>query len=412
MATRNIVPRADGEGTIGTTLKKWLSGFFKVLGIDNYIDLNTTTNPSHQEGRTFYDSEEHALSLYNENSEVTHNLGRELLVRVKNLTGSDIDNGKAVYINGSNGAGVPTIALAQANLESTSQCFGLTTCIIPNGGYGYVTSVGKVNFVDTSMFSNGDILYVSDTEAGGLTTVKPSIAVIVGYVILATSGANGVIFVYGSQLGAVGADMLKSVYDINDNGIVDKSETLNDGSSGDGNEVTASDARDHLDNLTKHREINDSGIGVTDLWSADKIITQLNTKKSKEIFFKTDQDSNYGNYRVQGLVGGGTQRFTFRIPSDFNSVTSLTLIFAPTNTIAGGQTCDLDSDYGAVGENYAIHSESVAGFPISGNANEWTELDISSVFTSLSAGDLAGFELDLNSIGTSINILGILLKYS
>lgn len=31
MATKNIVPRADGEGQIGTTLKAWLKGYFKQL---------------------------------------------------------------------------------------------------------------------------------------------------------------------------------------------------------------------------------------------------------------------------------------------------------------------------------------------------------------------------------------------
>ncbi len=44
---------------------------------------------------------------------------------------------------------------------------------------------------------------------------------------------------------------------------------------GTGNEVTASDARSHIDNADIHREINDSGDGATDLWSADKIITEL-----------------------------------------------------------------------------------------------------------------------------------------
>jgi hypothetical protein len=36
MATRNIVPRATSEGSLGTSLKKWLSAF---------IDTLTLTNP-------------------------------------------------------------------------------------------------------------------------------------------------------------------------------------------------------------------------------------------------------------------------------------------------------------------------------------------------------------------------------
>jgi len=34
MSTRNLVPRANNEGGIGTTLKKWATGFIKVLNVD------------------------------------------------------------------------------------------------------------------------------------------------------------------------------------------------------------------------------------------------------------------------------------------------------------------------------------------------------------------------------------------
>lgn len=33
MSTRNFVPRADGEGSIGTSAKNWLSGYFKQLNV-------------------------------------------------------------------------------------------------------------------------------------------------------------------------------------------------------------------------------------------------------------------------------------------------------------------------------------------------------------------------------------------
>lgn len=42
MATRNIVPRADNEGGIGTTLKKWATGFIKVLTVDTINALTPT----------------------------------------------------------------------------------------------------------------------------------------------------------------------------------------------------------------------------------------------------------------------------------------------------------------------------------------------------------------------------------
>lgn len=44
MATKNIVPRADEEGGIGTSAKKWLSGFFETIyvsSIKNLTDLGS-----------------------------------------------------------------------------------------------------------------------------------------------------------------------------------------------------------------------------------------------------------------------------------------------------------------------------------------------------------------------------------
>jgi len=49
--------------------------------------------------------------------------------------------------------------------------------------------------------------------------------------------------------------MKKSIYDANDNNIIDKAEKLNDGSSGGGNEVTALEARSHIDNNNIHKSI-------------------------------------------------------------------------------------------------------------------------------------------------------------
>lgn len=41
MATKNIVPRADSEGQIGTSLKKWLKGVFVNLLVSGSITDGT-----------------------------------------------------------------------------------------------------------------------------------------------------------------------------------------------------------------------------------------------------------------------------------------------------------------------------------------------------------------------------------
>lgn len=44
MATRNIVPRATGEGSIGTSAKTWGAGYFDNLAVTNIITGNVTGN--------------------------------------------------------------------------------------------------------------------------------------------------------------------------------------------------------------------------------------------------------------------------------------------------------------------------------------------------------------------------------
>lgn len=45
MATRNIVPRATGEGSIGTTVKRWLNGFFDNITLGRVFVNNNEMSP-------------------------------------------------------------------------------------------------------------------------------------------------------------------------------------------------------------------------------------------------------------------------------------------------------------------------------------------------------------------------------
>ena len=49
MATKNIVPRANGEGGIGTSAKRWLNGFFKNVTVDTSL---TTVTPGNSDNST------------------------------------------------------------------------------------------------------------------------------------------------------------------------------------------------------------------------------------------------------------------------------------------------------------------------------------------------------------------------
>jgi hypothetical protein len=137
------------------------------------IDFHLDGVPPHKEGRIYYDSTEHSLTVYNERPGMKLQLGREMWVYCQNQTASLIPNGTAVTIVGHNHLG-PTIVPAVAADATTAMALGVTTSdLAANGGYGYVTSFGIVHDIDTSAYNAGDRLYVHPTLPGKLTSSVP-----------------------------------------------------------------------------------------------------------------------------------------------------------------------------------------------------------------------------------------------
>lgn len=126
-------------------------------------------------------------------------------VKVRNSTGAAITRGKIVYMNGSTG-NRPTITLAKANAESTSsRTFGAVLNDIPNNTDGYVVVIGNISTLDTRVGApnpfttdtlvDGDQLYLSPTDFGYVTNVKPSAPNHIVYIgkVIRTSPTNGTI---------------------------------------------------------------------------------------------------------------------------------------------------------------------------------------------------------------------------
>ena len=91
---------------------------------------------------------------------------------VRNNSGATLTKGTAVYINGAIGQN-PTVTKALATSDATSaQTLGLMTEELANNSNGYVTIIGLITDIDTSMFSDGQQLYLSGTTPGGLTATK------------------------------------------------------------------------------------------------------------------------------------------------------------------------------------------------------------------------------------------------
>ena len=132
---------------------------------------------------------------------VVQQVGFETYMRVKNDTGSQINNGEVVGFVGVDGEikVAPYIANSSAN---ELYFVGVATHDMPDQDVGPVTLYGKVRGLDTTgpgaeTWNVGDILYASTTTAGLLTNVRPTApnAVIVVAAVLSVDATDGVIMV-------------------------------------------------------------------------------------------------------------------------------------------------------------------------------------------------------------------------
>lgn len=166
----------------GRTIVATMTNGANAISASN-IDF-TIASSSYKRGRVFYDSSQETLAYYNDASAVTVNIGAEQLVRVSNKSGATVLNGSVVYISGAQGQ-LPTVALAIATNDVRSAIIGMATMDIVNNSTGYITIMGLVNGLDTSSFMDGDVVYLSTTIPGGITTnipAAPNYAIQVGNV--------------------------------------------------------------------------------------------------------------------------------------------------------------------------------------------------------------------------------------
>jgi hypothetical protein len=176
----------------------------------NSIQLNTNPSAIPQgAGQFHWNVDEDTIDLHANG--VTYQLGQEIAPTVRNISGSLIVNGTPVRFAGTQGNSgriliVPAIA---DDSFPSSYILGITTEDIANNADGHVTWFGKVRAINTlnptsgETWNDSDLLYVSPTEAGKLTNVKPEAPnpqIFMGVVVNAHV-SNGEIFVRPSWRG-------------------------------------------------------------------------------------------------------------------------------------------------------------------------------------------------------------------
>lgn len=139
----------------------------------DYIDLDTTAAPASAVGRVAWDNGDGTMTIGLKGGNVNLQVGQENVVLAYNGSGSTIANGQIVAVVGAQGQR-PSIALADADSESLSAAtLGVVTESIANGAEGFVTTFGVIRGFDTSAFTAGDPVYLSQT-AGAFTSTRPS----------------------------------------------------------------------------------------------------------------------------------------------------------------------------------------------------------------------------------------------
>jgi hypothetical protein len=193
-----------------------------------------TGSPSYLQGKLEYDTVNECLTFYNNDSNVSLQIGQEQWVRVRNDTGSTIANGAVVYVSGTHASGLPQISLADADTDPTAVVAGIATQSISNNSIGFITNSGLVRDVDTSAFSAGARLFLSST-AGALTATAPASPAyrIPVAVVLRSHTTNGTLLV---RIGTsrLGLGTSNQILGINNAGTEQEYKTI----SGTANQIT------------------------------------------------------------------------------------------------------------------------------------------------------------------------------
>lgn len=175
------------------------------------IQWDLTPSQTAAEGLMYWNADDGTLNLGMPGGNVNLQLGQEMFVpkRPKNVSGGVMPNGSLVFVSGATGA-VPEIELADASTEALSnKTIGMCTEDIADQGRGYVTVFGLVRGstaqpIDTSTFTAGDVLWLSETagEFQNTPPASPAHAVSIGIVIRvhATEGEISVRVINGFEV--------------------------------------------------------------------------------------------------------------------------------------------------------------------------------------------------------------------
>ena len=430
MSLGNLVPRINNTGSLGTATKQWnavyaqsffgdgsgltgviaewdgshsgsasITGSLTVSGSDTSIttqmlQFDTTYSSSgHIPGRMYWNNDEKTINLEMSNPGVTLQLGQEEYLYARNVSGGTILNGDVVRIVGATGNKI-TIDKAissQQNLltTDTNEIIGIATEDINNNQLGYITTFGTVRDIDTSLFTEGTVVYVSNTTSGSLSPTKPPApySVIKVGIVERSHPTLGTIFVKPSEpihmndiTGITGSNIPTGMsywqYD-SATGITSLVDTITGSFIGDGSGLTGVTATSTPGGPNTSIQFNKSGStsGSADLtYDYDSKVLNIQsgikhktTRVTSSSYIVQQSDYRVGvKYSTTGsciiqlpLISETTnQEFKFKDEEGNASLNPIFIVVSGSNLIDGQTTGSIDGDYHAIN----IYNDGINGW--------------------------------------------------
>ena len=195
---QDLSPASEDTLDMVTTRGNSTVNTIEVGGVSTpWLDLDTSYTGTTEVGRFSWDID-NATSDLGLNNNVVLKVGQDDMWYVKNQTGSSIPKGTAVMAVGTLGASgrILVAPMVADGSVSPKYLLGITAEIITNGSDGYVLAKGKLRQVNTSAYTDGQVLWCSPTTPGTLTATEPqapNLKLPIAFVVNAAN--NGVIAV-------------------------------------------------------------------------------------------------------------------------------------------------------------------------------------------------------------------------
>jgi hypothetical protein len=169
--TVNRILASDASGKVSASSLTWNSGS-SIIGAIKGLDLDgLTTLPV--ANRLLWNSDFGTLML-GLTSAVSLPVGQQEVAAVKSSTNGGLIKGKVVYVVGSDGAN-KTVAYAQSNSGTTCKTtLGVVAETVSGGAKAFTTTRGLLTGLNTSALTEGQVVYLSSSSAGDLTSTPPT----------------------------------------------------------------------------------------------------------------------------------------------------------------------------------------------------------------------------------------------